>query len=199
MLILLNPFYIGKEEQLVLDDRTANIAAELIALKRQVCAAGGSGKPGTVVLEVVKQLPVKRVRTGARSNQYLSRGRYLTGHVLSRTIELEFIDRPGRRVEDRRADRFIGNVLTVQQNAGGAAGDTVQRNSRITGLGWIKTLSTLQDDARLNLRDVENVAPIDGQSFNLLTSHHAGNTGLVGVDLQRARVDLHSLGFAANS
>ncbi len=57
--LLLDPLRVSEEEQLVLDNRAANAAAELISLERGLDAARRIGEESAIVLEVIESLPMK--------------------------------------------------------------------------------------------------------------------------------------------
>ena len=65
--------------------------------------------------------------TALRGNQHLASRGYVARNVLGRTIELKLTNRSLRDVEDRGADRLVGNVLPVEKNAGRAPRDATDR------------------------------------------------------------------------
>jgi len=64
---------------------------------------------------------VEGVGTGAGGDQHLAGRGDLTRDVLRRAIELKSPDRAGWHVENGGTDGLISDVLTVQQDAGGAS------------------------------------------------------------------------------
>ena len=91
------------------------------------------------------------------------------------------------------ADGFVGDVLAVEQNAGGATGDAADRDGGVAGLGGIEAASGLEDDAGFDLGDVEEVTTIDGEAVDLGGGDNVGDAGLVGVDLEGTGGDFDGL------
>ncbi|WP_433985209.1 hypothetical protein RBB78_03465 [Tunturiibacter empetritectus] len=109
---------------------------------------------------------------------------------MGRAVELKVSDRTLRDVEDCRADCFVCDVLPIKQDAGGSAGDSAGRDSRIAGFRWIEGFSALKDDARLNLRKIEKVAAIYRKRIDLIFGDNVADASLLSIDLKRTRTDL---------
>ena len=62
-----------------------------------------------------------------------------------------------------------------------AAEPATEGNRRETVLGGIESAAILNLDARLQLCEVEEVAPVDGQILDLLRGEDALDCGLLGV------------------
>ena len=133
---------------------------------------------------------------GARvgRDQHLAGGCDFARDVLSGAVQLELVDRALRDVEDGRADRLVGDVLPVQKDAGGAAGDAANRDGRISGLGWVERLPALQDHSGLDLGQIEEIAPIYRQVLDLLRGNNVAYTCLICVELYGTRINLNGLG-----
>src|SRR6202042_135489 len=100
-------------------------------------------------------------------------------------------------VEDGGADGFVGDVLTIEKNTGGTAGDTANRDSRIASFGRVEGFAALEDNARLDLSEVEEVASVYGKGLNLLLRNNVADAGLLGVDLQGTGIDFDHYGGLA--
>src|SRR5580698_337453 len=196
--VLLNALGVGEEEELVLNYGAADRAAELVALEGRVHGVLGTGEAGAVVLEVIEERTVDGVGAAAGGDEDLAGGSDVTGDVLCGTVELELVDGALRDVEDCRADGLVGDVLTIEKNSGGTAGDAGDGDGRVAGLGGIEALTGLEDDTGLDLREVEEVAAVHREAANLLAGDDVRDAGLVGVDLNGAGVDLDGLALAAD-
>ena len=82
-----------------------------------------AGEADAMVLEVIERLAVEGVGAGAGGDQDLAGRGDVTGDVLGGAVELELVDGALGDVEDRGADGLVGDVLAVEKDAGGAAGD----------------------------------------------------------------------------
>jgi hypothetical protein len=147
-----------------------------------------------MVLEVVKGFPVEGVCAGIRCDQYLAGRGYITRDVLGRTVELEFADGALRDIEDRRSDSLICNVLTVKKDPCRTPGDTSCGDGGIPCLGRVERFAALQDHARFDLGKVEEVAAVDRQRLDLVAGDDVADTGLIGIDLERAGRHFYGLG-----
>ena len=117
-LMLQDALITTEEKELVFDDRTADVTAELVALK------GGLGtaylcSSCTGILEVVKTISVEVIGSGLRRDKNLPRRGHFTGYVLSGAIELKLLNCTARHIVDSGTDRFVGDVLTVEEDACG--------------------------------------------------------------------------------
>ncbi len=96
-----------------------------------------------------------------------------------------------RNIEDCRPDGLVGNVLTVQKNACGAARDAAGRYGGIARLGGVERFTALQDDAGLNLGEVKKVPAVDWQRVDLLLGDHITDSRLIRVYLDGSRGHLN--------
>jgi len=187
-LFLLDAFAFGEEEEFVLENRAAHCAAELVALEGRVHGLG-RGKAGAVILEDVKGFAVEIIGAGVGGDQHLTGRGQLARGILRGVVDLELADGILRDVEDRRADILIGDVLAIEQDTGGAAGEAVDGQRRISGLGRIEAVAVLQHHARLKLRQIEEVAAIDRKCVDLFGADDARDASLIRVDLHIAGLD----------
>src|ERR1700744_5649549 len=109
--MLQNPLCAAEEEEFVLENVAAHVAAKLVALERRLHSIH-TGEAYVVILKVIESIPVERVGAGARGNEHLARRGHFTRYVLRGTVQLELVDRAFRQIEDCRAHRLVRNVLT---------------------------------------------------------------------------------------
>jgi hypothetical protein len=76
--------------------------------------------------------------------------------------------------------------------------NAVERHRRITRLRGVEILPVLQLDARLQLRQIEEVPPVDRQIIDLLLRQNVLHLGLLRVDPNRPRLHFHHLRAAAH-
>src|SRR6185437_14867460 len=92
---------------------------------------------------------------------------------------------------------FIADVDTIDFNAGGTPETATEGNRGKAVFGRIKVSAILYLHARLELCQVKEVAPVNGQIFNLLGSEHSLNCSLLGVDRNSSAGHFHHLtGFS---
>ena len=190
---LLSAFKAPKEKKLVLDKRAAETGAELFAIER--------GRQGAQFCRNVVAPPVEEAFTvnvvGARASDHVngaSRGQ-LGGEIETGLANLEFTNGNLRNVLRGGADGFVADVHAVHLNASGAAEVARERDGRETVFCGIEVGAILNLYAGLELREVEEVAAIDRQRFDLLTGEHTLNGGLFFVDGNGGRFDRHD-GFS---
>ena len=123
--ILLDTLTVGEEEELVLEDRSADGSAKLVALEGRIDARVVA-KPTLLSWKFIEALSVEGVGAGAGRDQDLAGRGEVAGDVLRRAVDLELVDRTLGDVEDGGADGLVGDVLSVEEDAGGAAGDAVE-------------------------------------------------------------------------
>ena len=75
------------------------------------------------------------------------------------------------------------NVHAVHLNAGAAAETAAERNRGETVLGRVEVSAVLNLNARLELSQIQEVASIDRQIFDLLGGQRTGDLRLVRIDL----------------
>src|SRR5579862_2182067 len=138
------------------------------------------------VAEKTETFPVKIVRAGLRG--YVDRaGRgEVVRKIQAGLSELKFGDRAGRNARGSGADVFIADVHSIHRDSRAAAESASERNRRKPSLGGIEVAAILDLDARLELCEIEEVASIHRQIFNLLSGQASRHLGLI-------RIDGHSL------
>ena len=94
--------------------------------------------------------------------------RQIGGNIETGLADLEFVDRAGWYVGGRGAHGFVADINAVNVDAGGAAEAAAERDRRVASLGRVKVLTVLNLNAGLELREVEEVAPVDRQVRNLV-------------------------------
>src|SRR5579864_915316 len=174
---------INKEEQLVFQDRSAHVSTILAALEggtRRKC----SGL--TAVAEKAKTLSVKIVRAGLRGHVHRAGRGEVIRKIQAGLCELKFGDRAGRNACGGRRIVFIAHVHSIHCDSRAAAEAAPERNRRKSGLGRIEVAAVLNLDARLELCEIEEVASIHRQIFNLLGGQASRHLSLI-------RIDGHSL------
>src|SRR6185312_1257865 len=114
--VLLDALGVSKEEQLVLQNRSAYAATELVTLKLRIGAILRPREKRPVILKLTEELTVKCVRAGVRRDQDLARRSNFARDVLSRPVQLELVNGALRHVEDRRADGLVRDVLTIKED-----------------------------------------------------------------------------------
>src|SRR6478736_3831553 len=80
----------------------------------------------------------------------------------------------------------------------GPAETSAVGDGRKTRFRGIEVLSVLNLHARLELRQIEEVAPVHGKIFNLLRVQYALYGRLLGIHLHRSGLHLHHLAFLSN-
>src|SRR5262249_32248283 len=93
--------------------------------------------------------------------------------VQRRLAQLELLQRAIGNVGRRGANRFVADIHAVHVDARSTAEAPSEGNRGIANFGGIKVLTVLNLDARLQLRQVQEVAPIDWEVFDLLRRQHA--------------------------
>src|ERR1700722_481053 len=121
--ILLGALTVKKEEQLVLDDGSAHVSPELLALKRIVVPAGCVGFE-TVVANESERLAVKTVSPGLGGHVDRARRGQILGKVERRLAQLELVNRAGRDVGCCRTHGLVADINAVHVDAGGSAETT---------------------------------------------------------------------------
>ena len=97
--------------------------------------------------------------------------------------ELEFRDGAGRNIGRGRAYGFVAHVHPIHIYAGRAAEAATECDRRVAGLRWVEVLPVLDLHARLKLRQVEEVSPINRQVLNLARAQNALYDPLLRIDL----------------
>src|SRR5271166_4870267 len=151
------------------------------------------GAPAAVANRVV-DFPMKLVAAGSGDYIHRARGSQIVREIEVRLAELKFLDAAGRNVSSSRSDRFIGDVDAVHRNARRAPEASAEGNGRIADLGRIEVGAVLNLHARLELCEVQEVAPVDGQIVDLLGADHALHNRLLRVDADRAACDFYHFG-----
>src|SRR3984957_13322776 len=174
---------INKEEQLVFQDGAAHVAAVLAALELRI-RRKRSRLPA--VAEKTETFSVKIIRAGLRGYVHRAGRGKVVREIQAGLSELKFGDRTGRNACGSGAHVFIANVHSIHRDSRAAAESASERNRRKSGLGRIEVAAILNLDARLELCEIEEVAPIHWQIFNLLSGQASRYLGLI-------RIDGHSL------
>src|ERR1700758_3533662 len=181
--MLQSVFTINKEEQLVFQDGSAHVAAVLAALELRIRRKAGSLR---AVAKKSKTLSVKIVRAGFCGHVHRAGRSEVVRKIQAGLCELKFGDRTRRNACGGGANVFIANVHSIHRDSRAAAESPSKRNRRKSGLGRVEVAAVLNLDARLELCEIEEVASIHRQIFNLLSGQASRHLGLI-------RIDGHSL------
>ena len=99
--------------------------------------------------------------------------------------DLKFVDRAGRNIFGGGADGFVADVHAVHFDARGASEAAADGNRREADFGGIEIGAILNLHARFELREIEEVAAVHRQVFDLFLVQDALHAGLFGIDSYR--------------
>jgi len=196
--VLLEPFGVDKEKELVLDDCAADPAAELVALKLRIDRARKIREPNAVIAEQVEGLTMKLVRAGTSSQVNGARAGDLGRDIERRAADAEFLDGTQCDVLRGSAYRLVANVKAVHFDAGGTAEVSVDRNGVIADFRGIEVSSVLHLDAGFQLGEVKEAASIHRHVVDLLATEYALHRRLFRVDGDGSGLHFNRGGFLAN-
>ncbi len=91
----------------------------------------------------------------------------------------------------RGAHILVGDIQTVEFDAGGAAVAATERDGFKAVLGGVEIGSVLDLYSGLELRQIKEVSAVDRQIGNLLLGQNSGNLGGLRIDLDRAPLHLY--------
>ena len=190
----------GEEvEGLVGDDRSADAAGDIVALQIVVLATGEVGAAGALVAKEPAAIAVDGIGAAAADNVDRSGRGDGGGDVQVRLRNLKLLDRVLGDVLGSGADVLIGDIQTVERDARRTAEAAAEGDGEEAVLGGVEVGAVLDLHARLELGEIEEVAPVDGQRLNLFLGQHAGDLGLLSVDTDGIGGDFHALGSAAHA
>src|SRR5580704_2295366 len=178
--VLVGVFGIQKEEDFVFEDRTAEVAAVLIAL----IGRGRAGKRGSEIA-VTKQcetFAVKVIGSGAGGDVDGTGGGKLVRKIKSGLADLKFVNRAGGNIFRGGADCFVTDVHAVHFDARGASEAAADGDRGETHFGGIEIGAILNLHAGFQLRQVQKVSPVDREVFDLLLVQDALDARLLGID-----------------
>src|SRR5580693_5640497 len=185
---------VEEEEELVLDERATEIASVLIAgigrLERRSWGWRLRKRRGErAAAEEREPFAVEIVRSGARGDVDSTRRCELVRKVERRLAYAEFLNGACGNIFCGRAHRLVADVHTVHGNSRGAPKSAAERNRGEADFGGIEVRAVLHLNAGFELREVEEVASVDREVFDLLFAEHTLHAGLLGI--YRDRLGLH--------
>src|SRR5580658_1161263 len=187
---------IGEEEKLVLEDRTADVSTFLVSLVRSISGKFGALGAGT---EQAVALAVEAVGSGLGDHVDRARRSQFIRKIKAGLCQLEFGNGAGRDALCRCADVFVAHIHAVNFDARRAAKPAAERDRGKSGLGGVEVSAVLNLHAGLELGEVQEVPPVDGQVIDLFRIYDTLNLSLLGVDEHRARGNLNDGGLRAES
>ena len=155
-------------------------------------ASAGNRSSLCAIAEEPETLAMKIVRAGLRGNVHRAGRGEVVRKIQAGLSELKFGDRAGRNARGGGADVFIADVHSIHRDSRAAAESPAERNRGKPSLRRIEVAAILNLDARLELREIEEVASIHRQILNLLSGQAARHLSLV-------RIDAHSLAAHFNN
>ena len=179
---LLGAFPIAEEEQLVLDNRSAQAGPVLVALGVKILSSSRSGSHG-MIAEESKRFAMKRVGPRTSGHVDRTRRREILRQIQRGLRDLEFIDCARRNVRRGSAHGLVADVDAVHVNTRGPSEAAAERDRRIPGFRGIEVLSILDLYARLELSQIKEVAPVHRQILDLSGRKYTLHRCLFGVHL----------------
>src|ERR1019366_1427967 len=172
---------IQKVEEFVLDDRPAQAPAVLGALKglSKSRRRGQRGSQGAVA-EQTESFAMNGIGSRTRGHIDRSGSRQFRRKIHARLAKLEFLDAAGGDVRSGRAEYLVRDVDAINFNPSSAAETATEGDGGIAVLTEVR--SVLDLDARLQLCQVQEIAPIDWQVINLVGIQDALHARLFRVD-----------------
>ena len=180
----------GVEEQLVLADGSADVAAELILIEERPPDAGLVVEPvvgrEVVVAVVPENLAVKLVAAAGRGKRRL-RGAARCRRRGVRSYQRHLPNLPHAQPVGRVIQRIVANVIVLYV-------DAVQRHVGVTGAQTVDhRIGVARNHASLGLHDREDVAVQNRQVLDLLHADRGRDLGGGRVDALRLGRHFHAL------
>src|SRR5208282_2927331 len=126
-----------------------------------------SRRANRAVAERAVRFAVIGVRARFRGHVDRARGSQVVGKIERRLRQRKFLDGAGRNVFRRRAYGLIADVDSIDVDARRAAEAPAKRDRGISDFGRIEILTVLNLYAGFKLGEIEEVASIDREVFNL--------------------------------
>jgi hypothetical protein len=134
----------------------------------------------------------------ARCDVHGAGGSEFGGQVQAGLADLKFLDGADGNILRGRSDRLVGNVEPVDFYARGAAKSPAEGDRGKTLLGGIEISAVLNLYAGFELRQVQEISPVNRQVFDLRAGNDSLDGGLVGVHGYRGTLDGDNGSFGAD-
>src|SRR5579872_5729057 len=185
---------INEEKQLVLDDRSTEIATVLATLEgRGESYRCRQRRRKRAIAECAEGIAVEGIASRFRGHVYSARRSQLRGHIQTRLANLKFLNGAGRDIGGGGTYGFVRDVDAVNLDACGASETSAKGDRRVAGLGGVKVLAVLNLNAGLELGEIKEVAAIHWQVRNLIFGDHTLHGRLLRVHRYGVGLDFDDL------
>src|SRR5262249_33267929 len=181
---LISPLPVRKEKELILDNRAAEIIADLMAIEWLGGRLIIEARAEVLSAEEIKPAAMELIAATTRDDTDRSGSSKGSRKIERGARKLDLLHGVGRDIACGRAYGLVGNVYSVDLHAAGPAGAAVDGDRAVShDFGRVDRPAVPDHNARLERGQVEEVASVERQAGDLLLRHHAVNGLATGVNL----------------
>ena len=173
--VLLVAFRGSKDEELVGDERAANIAPVYLTFPVMTISTRQAGRQYVAVAIVPKQITMDFVSTGSGHNACPASGTQLIRRRRQQSAQPKLLNCSRRDALGGCAHGLVGHIQPVNRDASGATVPPIKRKRGEAVLGWVDGPTVLRLNTRFESRRGEKVPVIQWQTANVLAGERTRN------------------------